>query len=112
MNELSPFKQIVRNDNRAVFLNLMEFADTHTINGREMSAIIDSNELEEREKAYKGNHVEGIYKKTLLIYVLAVEFGRMPAVNSLLSFDGISYRVTNAINEDAIYSIEMEAVRS
>lgn len=112
MNPISPFKQIVRNDNRAVFLNLQEFADLHVVNGREMSVIIDSNELEEREKAYKGNHVDGIYKKTLLIYVLAVEFGRMPAVNSLVRLDGTDYRVTNAINEDAIYSIEMEAVRS
>lgn len=109
---LSEFKQIVRNDNRAVFLNLEEFADLHMVNDRKMSVIIDSNELEEREKAYKGNHVEGIYKKTLLIYVLAVEFGRMPAVNSSLVLDGITYRVTNAINEDAVYSIEMEAVRS
>ena len=109
---LSEFKQIVRNDNRAVFLNLEEFADLHMVNDRQMSVIIDSNELEEREKAYKGNHVEGIYKKTLLIYVLAVEFGRMPAVNSSLVLDGITYRVTNAINEDAVYSIEMEAVRS
>ena len=112
MNPVSPFKQIVRNDNRAVFLNLQEFADLHVVNGREMSVIIDSNELEEREKAYKGNHVEGIYKKTLLIYVLAVEFGRLPAVSSLVRLDGTDYRVTNAINEDAIYSIEMEAVRS
>lgn len=109
---LSEFKQLIRRDNRAVFLNLSEFADLHTINGREMSVIIDSNELETREKAYKGNHVEGIYKKTMLIYVLAVEFGRMPAVNSLLMLDGVSYRVTNAINEDAVYSLEMEAVRS
>lgn len=109
---LSEFKQIVRNDNRAVFLDLEEFADLHMVNDRQMSVIIDSNELEEREKAYKGNHVEGIYKKTLLIYVLAVEFGRMPAVNSSLVLDGITYRVTNAINEDAVYSIEMEAVRS
>lgn len=109
---LSEFKQIVRNDNRAVFLNLEEFADLHMVNDRQMSVIIDSNELEEREKAYKGNNVEGIYKKTLLIYVLAVEFGRMPAVNSSLVLDGLTYRVTNAINEDAVYSIEMEAVRS
>ena len=108
----SEFKQIIRNDNRHVFLNLDEFADIHIVNGREMPVIIDSNELEDREKAYKGNHVEGIYKKTMLIYLLAVEFGRMPAVNSLLTLDGVSYRVTNAINEDAIYSVEMEAVRS
>ena len=109
---LSEFKQIVRDDNRAVFLNLEEFADTHVINGRSMSAIIDSNELEEREKAYKGNFVDGIYKKTLLVYVLAVEFGRLPAVNSAVSVDGINYRVTAAINEDAVYSFELEAVRA
>lgn len=109
---LSAFKQMIRDDNRAVFLNTEEFADEHTINGRTMRAIIDTNELEEREKAYKGNHVEGIYKRTLLIYVLAVEFGRMPAVNSVLTLDGVTYKVTNSINEDAIYSIEMEAVKS
>lgn len=109
---MSAFKQLVRADNRNVFLNLKEFADPHVVNGREISVIIDTNELEEREKAYKGNHVDGIYKKTLLVYVLATEFGRLPAVSSLLMLDGAQYRVTNAINEDAVYSLELEAIRS
>ena len=62
------FKEIVKNDVRQVFMNLDEFSETHTINGKEMPVQIDSNEQIEREKRLNQN-MDGIYKNQKLIYV-------------------------------------------
>ncbi len=107
------FKSILRDDAKIVFLSLKEFADTHEINGKEMPAILDNNELESREKLWKsGEYQDGIYNKQVLVYVLASNYGRMPAVGSKVTVDSKAYRCTNAINEDGIYSLELEAIRS
>lgn len=45
------FKDCLAADIHNVFLNRMEFADTHNVNGREMDVMVDENELLERDKA-------------------------------------------------------------
>ena len=47
-----------------------------------------------------------------LIYVKAKDFGPLPAVGSILKLDGSIFKVTNATNEDGLYSIHLEANRS
>ena len=47
--------------------------------------------------------------KELLIYVLADEFGPLPAVGRTLVLDGKTYVISDAINEDGIYSLSLEA---
>lgn len=46
------FKSAIEQDSKEVFLNTLEFADSHTINGNKMPAIVDDNELLERDKAH------------------------------------------------------------
>ena len=108
------FKEQIWRDVGSVFMNLDEFSDIHLVNGREMAVQIDSNEMIEREKHYRNNremHNDGIYLKELLIYVMAEEFGKLPAVGRILNLDGKAYTVTDAIDEDGIYSISLEANR-
>ena len=45
------FKEQIAADISTTFLNCLEFADTHTVNGKEMAAVVDDNELLERDKA-------------------------------------------------------------
>lgn len=109
------FKEQVARDNKTVFLNLEEFADVHLINGREMPCIVDNNEQIEREKRaqYKQSfRADGLYVKELLIYVRAADFGALPAVGRLLQFDGKNYLISDAIDEDGIYSLSLEANKS
>ena len=54
------FKDIVKADVHNVFLDLEEFADTHTVNGAEMPVLIDNNEQIEREKRNNQN-MDGIF---------------------------------------------------
>lgn len=105
------FKEQIRADVSAVFLNLEEFAVEHTINGKVMPAIVDNNELIEREKKAKSD-MDGVNVKTTLIYVRARDFGALPPVGYSLRLDGMTYLITDAINEDGVYSIQLEANRS
>lgn len=105
------FKDIVKADIKNTFLNTEEFSDIHTVNGKEMAVQIDSNEQIEREKRFNQN-MDGIFTNQKLIYVSAFDFGPLPKQGSLLTMDKRTYKVADAIDEDGIYSITLEANRA
>ena len=105
------FKNIVREDVHNVFLNIEEFSEIHTIIGKSMPVQVDSNEQIEREKRSAKN-IEGIFTNQRLIYVAASDFGPMPKQGSLLTMDNRMFRVADAVDEDGIYSITLEANRA
>lgn len=108
---MSIFKQIIKEDVHRTFLNIDEFSDIHTINGKEMPAQIDTNEQIEREKRMNQN-VDGVYMNQKLVYVAASDFGPMPKQGSILTLDGRVYRVADAVDEYGVYSITIEANRA
>ena len=106
------FKEQIAKDNRTVFMNIDEFGDIHNVNGKDMTVLIDNNELVDREKRYQYRHslyADGVYLKELLIYVHAEDFGPIPAIGRIVTFDNKTYIVSDAINEDGIYSLCLEA---
>lgn len=106
------FKDQIAKDNRTVFANCDEFWEYHVINGSKMLCMVDNNELVDREKRYqyrKSLYADGVYLKELLIYVRADDFGVLPAIGRSVTFDKKSYIVSDAINEDGIYSLTLEA---
>ncbi len=105
------FKELVQKDVGDVFLRLDEFGDTHIIDGKEMTVLIDDNEIIEREKKMKSN-MDGVYVRQKLIYVKAEEFGSLPAIGRAIMFDGKRYLVLESIDEQGVYSITMEANRT
>lgn len=104
------FKDIVKSDVHEVFMNTEEFSEKHLVNGEEMAVQIDSNEQIEREKRFN-QHMDGIYKNQKLIYVAAADFGPLPKQGSILTLDKRTYRIADAVSEDGIYSITIEANR-
>ena len=76
-----------------------------------MPVQVDSNEQIEREKRSAKN-IEGIFTNQRLIYVAASDFGTMPKQGSLLTMDNRMFRVADAVDEDGIYSITLEANRA
>lgn len=111
MHKKMTFKEILRNDIKTVFLNLSEFSEEHMVNGKKMVIIIDDNELTEREKRVK-SHMDGVYKKQTLVYVHALDFGPLPGVGKPIVIDGITFTVTDSINENGIYSLHLEVNRN
>ncbi len=108
------FKEQIAADNRVVFMNTLEFADAHNVNGVNMPCVIDDNEMIEREKRFVNSAVygDGVYVKQMLIYVRAEDFGALPAVGRRLVLDGRGFIITDSINEGGIYSISLESCRS
>ena len=105
------FKEIIASDVHTVFLNVNEFSEAHTINGVEMACQEDSNEQIEREKRLNQS-MDGLYTNQKLIYVAASDYGPLPKQGTLVTYDGRKYRVADAIHEDGVYSITLEANRS
>ena len=106
------FKEQIALDNTKVFMNFDEFAEMHLINGTEMLCLVDNNEMIDREKRYqykRSLYADGVYIKALLIYVKAEDFGPLPSTGRIVYFDKKSYIVSDAIDEDGIYSLYLEA---
>lgn len=107
------FKEQIAADISGVFLNEQEFADKHTIDGKEMTVVVDENELLERDKAKIGTYQQGgLYKSRRLIYVSCEEFGPRPPIGKQLIFDGRPFRVADCTEETGMLAITLEAVRS
>lgn len=106
-------KEIMKEDLDDVFFDLDEFAEIHDVNGKEMSVMIDGNELGERKKSDRaGKHYDGLYTSMILMYVKAEEYGARPKVGSLIHLDGKAYKVIEAVEEGGVYSITMGANRT
>lgn len=106
------FKDCMREDVAAVFFNPDEHADAgHTIDGKPMTVIFDDVESVEREKRMK-SHMDGVFAHQKLIYVMAAEFGPLPAQGRLINLDGKVYSVADATDEDGAYALTLEANRS
>lgn len=100
-------KRMMAKDIEKVFLNPKEFGERHIVDGRKMYAIIDDNELVEREKIQREMAV-GLHVKKKLMYVAAKDYGPMPLVDRMLELDGEFYIVTDVADECGMYSISLE----
>ena len=67
------FKEILQQDVKAVFLNPLEFGETHLVNGKPMTIVSDDIENIEREKKMKSS-MDGIY--TRQVFWLLPQAGR------------------------------------
>lgn len=103
------FKSVVEQDVTDTFLNALEFADIHLVNGKPMPVLIDTNEQIEREKRMS-HHIEGVYQDEFLAYVSSLLYGPLPAQGSYMEMDNRKYRVLDAVEEDGVYSLTLAAI--
>lgn len=94
-----------------VFLNLSEFAERHTINGKTVDAVIDNNALDERLASVRNIHTDGLFRAEMLVYVGTADLGGLPRTGSMIRLDGREYRVTEAVEEMGVCSLCLEAIR-
>lgn len=106
------FKDLVAADISAVFLNGQEFADTHTIDGKPMTVVVDENELLERDKSKMGIQVDGTYQGPPADLCGQGGIRPAPAHGKQLDFDGRLFRVADCTEEAGMLAITLEAVRS
>lgn len=109
MKEMT-FKSIIENDCKNVFLNENEFADIHKIDGKPMRVLVDKNELLDRQSG--SPHNDGTYEDSILLYVLAEEYGKKPKIGSKITFDSKKMLlIKDFTDEDGIYAITAKAVK-
>ena len=88
MNKIPTFKELLRQDVKSVFLNPAEFGEEHIVNGKP------------------------IYKKQTLVFVSALDFGPLPGVGKPVKIDGVTFIITDSLNEGGVYSLHLEANKS
>lgn len=107
------FKKWAFKDIASTFLNLEEFGETHLINGKPMTVIIDSNEVEERgKKQFEHSRIDGIYEDNIILYVSRKNIGKQTARGQAIKIDAKEFRVTDSRDEGGVYSITMRAFKS
>lgn len=107
---MSRFKDALKTDIKATFLNTEEFAETHDLNGAVVPCVIDGNVLQEMN----GAQLIGVFQNALTIYVSADDLFAVsmviPVVGELLSVDRSLHVVRHVAEEGGMLVIIAEEV--
>lgn len=104
------FREQLKADLKDTFLDCEQFAEEHLINGKKMNVVIDNSELLERAKISGLSATDGTYTSSILVFLPAADFGAKPRIGTLITLDGIEFKVINCTDECGLYSIELKAV--
>ncbi|KJF27911.1 hypothetical protein [Clostridium aceticum] len=100
------FKDFLSSDLDNVFFNEDEFAETHTVDGKEMKVIVDNDALTERKLSSRTSKPsDGVYVGDILFHVMAKVYEGRPAIGKILKFDGKLYRISDFQEEEGMYTI-------
>ena len=103
------FKDRVKQDISSVFFSIDEFGDTHEINGKAMTVILDDNYLKE---ASSDSDLRGIWGDYTTLYVKADDYGDAPKRGALISLDGAKHEVEDVTSDMGVYKIILGRVTS
>lgn len=101
---MSRFKDTVKKDIGAVFINPEEFGDKHILNDKEVVCIVDENETNEAKKTVS-SPIEGVFVNRLTIYVKTSDMDAKPVVGEPLYLDDEMYLVNNVSDEMGVLAI-------
>lgn len=89
------FKAMVEADRWRTFLNLDEFGEEHTVEGKTITAVIDDNALKERQ----GGQELSVAESSLLLYAAVEDLPARRPAGEGLNIDGREY-IINDWSED------------
>lgn len=101
---MSRFKAAVQKDIKAVFLNLKEFGEWHTLNGVKVQCGIDKNLTQE----FGDSRIVGVFVNIWTIYVDSSDMPT-PVEGEILSIDGSLHLVKSVSDEGGMLVIVAEA---
>lgn len=102
---MSAFKDAVNADIKRVFINLLEFADQHNINGQMVDAVIDRDVIKERQPPTASEYSEGIFLEEILVYVAADDLQRKPVKGEIFRLDNEMYLVKEVAENMGVLEI-------
>ena len=107
---MSTFKECVEADLSDVFINMVEFAEMHTLEGVELPCVISVNKTaqksEQKEKTFDGLHGDFI-----TLFVKKVDAPRVPKQGENIKLDDKRYKVKSCRDDMGLLSVLLEAYR-
>lgn len=108
---MSAFKDAVAADIKATFINELEFADEHTVNGEPVICVVDSNITDERQVS-SSEFAPGVYMDQVVLYVKQSDLPQKPVRGELLKLDNERYFVKKVADNVGVLEITLEANES
>ncbi len=101
---MSSFKEQLAADVKNVFLNTVEFASEHTIDGRTMPVIVDTT-----DNQHLLEYAEGVSVLRKIIHVESATLGYTPREGQFINFDEQRFMVTQVADAEGIFTLTLEA---
>lgn len=105
---MSRFKAAVQNDIKSVFLNLEEYGEWHTLNGKEIQCLIDKNLIQDLGGSRGASQIVGVFTNMQTIYVDSSDMPT-PVEGEILRVDGSLHLVRSVSEEGGMLVIVAEA---
>jgi hypothetical protein len=105
------FKDAVAADVKNVFINGLEFADEHDVDGNLIQVVIDDDVLDERSGRDGGGlpYADGVFRSMKRLYIAEVDLPRRPVKGELMSLDGEDYLIEKCVSNMGVLEIDIEA---
>lgn len=98
------FKEQLEKDFDSTFFNLNEFAETHTVDGKEIPVVVDNDTLLALNLG-KNADADGIFEDAKLFFVLKKYLDSEPVIGQIMEFDGAMYPIGNILEDMGGYTI-------
>lgn len=92
-----------------IFMNLDEFAETHEINGVEVTCVIST--MTHERSGNQSQKFDGLHGDFQTIYIKSDAIERIPAEGESIRVDNRRFTVESTINQQGITRIELASYR-
>ena len=99
-------KDMIARDNEFVFMNNLDFAEEHNIDGKSLLVILENETYKERSKRQSSSY-EGFYGEVCILHVRESELGYMPVQGQRIVLDGKYFMVESCSNHCGILEISL-----
>ena len=108
---MTPFQEQIAADNAAVFINDMEFAEVHNLNGTECKAVVQDISVAQALTIQQGkdDYFPGIYGSQLQVNCLKAELLEVPVYGMRFYLDDKMYEVESVGDDMGILTIQLTA---
>ena len=108
---MTPFEEQIAADNAAIFINDMEFAQVHDLNGTKCKAIVQDISVAQSLSVETGKDDSyfGVYGSRLQVNCLRDDLPEAPVYGMRFYLDGKMYEVESAGDDMGILTIQLVA---
>lgn len=103
------FQEIIQEDIEDVFFS--DFAEIHNVDGKDKMVLIGNLENRDQETHHVTEQVRGVYMKEIGFYIKPSDLETLPIIGRKMKFDGQTYLVQDAVDENSLYFIRLGGAR-